>query len=731
MKNIWQDRNGIRYLIVIGILMQIGMAVAEDDSTTAYTIDSVVISAPRTQKEISVESEKSTIHLEDYNISGVPQNVGDVVKDLAIIDYRGASDLIPDDDTLYMRGFSSKRFVTALDGSTLRKTGGRRSSHIVDYGLLPPFLIESIEVIPGPHSALYPGKSIGGVINFITRAPIRYDSSKPDLKIATSYSTYATQNHSTSVQGSIQNLTYDLGYQKYATDGYLRHGEVDIDSFFTRIGYLLPNNGYITLTTSYSDADRNRPTVNDPMDSESQWNPDFPLLKKAGRIYYQWQNPTWDKVSPAIRFNLKMPTSMGTWTANAFYSEENRNNSLMEWADPKNYTQGTRDGSWDTLWFQQGGQIANEFTLAENHETTVGINLEQCYDGYDKDSPRYSDNNSYVHTKRKKIEIISGFAQHHWTISSRLHWKIGLRYENTSIWVDNQNNTTGAYYITGKEDFIERGWSGWSPKSFLTYELDDLASALRDTSLSLGISRIWRAPDYHGDYNPQGRPTGAWLEPEHGVGCDLVFNRRLFGDVHMKFNYAYYQIKDYIATNRDYANYWPKKGNAVQPGMEYLDYKINLDEVIRHGIEFQFNGHLTKNLSFLLGYAWQSFDNQGDEPAGETELDERAENQVIGKLTYQLNEGTTVTLDYEFQDEQVAKISEEIANDVYSFDEIPLSKYHLFDLSIQHQMFEEWRGIKNGYFKLFINNLLNEDYENMSGYPATGVTVGTGLSFQL
>jgi hypothetical protein len=27
--------------------------------------------------------------------------------------------------------------------------------------------------------------------------------------------------------------------------------------------------------------------------------------------------------------------------------------------------------------------------------------------------------------KKKKIEIISGFAQHQWTISSRLHWTIG------------------------------------------------------------------------------------------------------------------------------------------------------------------------------------------------------------------------------------------------------------------------------------------------------------------
>jgi hypothetical protein len=65
---------------------------------------------------------------------------------------------------------------------------------------------------------------------------------------------------------------------------------------------------------------------------------------------------------------------------------------------------------------------------------------------------------------------------------------------------------------------VERQWDEWLPKSFLTFELDDLAAVLRDTSLSFGVSRIWRAPDYHGDYNPQGRsaehgwiPNMAWV----------------------------------------------------------------------------------------------------------------------------------------------------------------------------------------------------------------------------
>jgi len=710
-----------------------GLALSEDTDSEnrVYQAGEVQVTAEAKKQPVVIAPDKSVITMDDYESVGTPQNVGDVVKDLVIIDYRGASDLLPDDDTLYMRGFSSKRFVTSLDGMTLRKTGGRRSSHIVDYALLPPFLIESVEVLPGPHSALYPGKSIGGVVNFITSEPKRYDSLKPDITVSVNYGTYDTQNHSASVQGGAGNFTYDLGVQKYATSGYLRHADVDINTVFGRVGYLLPNDGYVTFMASYADADRKRATVNDPYDPESDWDPNYPLLEKAGRIYYQWQNPTWDKESPYFRFNLKQPSSLGTWLAFAYYGEENRNNSLMEYVDADDPSQGTKDGSWDTRWYQQGGKIANEFKPAENHVTTIGAELEQCYDGYDKNSPRYSENNTFIFDRKKKIEIMSGFAQHKWAITPRLDVTAGLRFEDTTIWVTNRNNSTGAIYITGREAFIERNWSAWSPKSFFTYELDGLSDNLRDTSVSLGVSKIWRAPDYHGDYNPQGRPTGVWLDPEHGVAYDLVLNRRLIGDIQMKLNYAYYQIKDYIAYNRDFAKYTPSGGNPVEPGMEYLDYKINLEEVIRHGVEVQLGGHLTDDLSFLVGYAWQDFENQGNEPAGETELDDRAANRVNGKLTYQLYETTSVTLDYEFQDDQVTKSAYEIAPDVYEYEEIPIDAFHVVDLSIKHRMFKNWKGIKDGMVRLYVNNLFSQKYENVSGYPATDLTIGAGLSFQL
>lgn len=695
-----------------------------------HDMGQIEVTAESGRQQMISEPEKTTINVDQYQSATIPQNAGDIVRDLVIMDYRGATDLVPDDDTLYMRGFSSKRFVTAIDGSTLRKTGGRRSSHIVDYALIPPFLIETIEVLPGPHSALYPGKSIGGVVNFITRDPVRYNTLKPDIHVSASYGTYNTQNHSVSVKGSAGPFTYDAGYQKYATDGYLRNNEADIDTLFGRFGYVFPNNGFVAVSASYADADRQIPVKNDPDDPESGYDPDDPIVSDASR-FYAWQSPTWDKAAPSYRVNLELPSPVGNWTATAYYGEENRDYSMLELVDRNDPAQGVRDGSWETQWHQQGGKVANTFALADGHETTVGAELEQLYDGYG-DVPGW-DGSEFAHDDKKRIETLSGFAQHKWSILPRLTLTAGLRYEDDTIWVSNHSSSSGDIYITGRGMWIERNWSEWLPKSFLTYEFDDLADSLRDTSVSLGVSRIWRAPDYHGDYNPQGRPAGAWLAPEHGVGYDLVLNRRLIGDIQMKLNYAYYRIKDYIADN-DFPKFGDRRGQIpedVPAGMEYRDYKINLEEVIRQGVELQVDGNLTDELGFLIGYAYQDFQNQGNEPAGQTELDDRPENRVTAKLSYRPFDPTRLILDYEYQDEQVTKVSHEIAPDVYEFDEIAIDAFHVFDFAVEQTLFTNWGGVRNGVLKIYVKNLFDEDYQNTSGYPATDRTFGAGIRFRI
>jgi iron complex outermembrane receptor protein len=269
-----------------------------------------------------------------------------------------------------------------------------------------------------------------------------------------------------------------------------------------------------------------------------------------------------------------------------------------------------------------------------------------------------------------------------------------------------------------------RDWNQFVPKSFLTYKMDDLAPWLRDTSLSLGVSKIWRAPDYHGDYNPQGRPAGLFLEPEHGVGYDLVLNRRLWRDIAFKVNYSFYDIKDYIATNREFANFSGPGAGARR----FSDYKINLEEVYRHGIDVEVGGHIIDDLSFYLSYSWQDFDNQGDEPAGVTELDQLAEHRVSAGLRYQLFEKTALMLDYYYQSDETTEIAEEVAPDVYDFRQVEIDAYQTVDFGIEQVLFESRGPLQKAVLNLYVKNLFDEEYLDTSGFPAVDRFFGASLS---
>ncbi|MEJ2660469.1 MAG: TonB-dependent receptor [Desulfobacteraceae bacterium] len=665
---------------------------------------------------------QTVIDVEKFTTIGPPTSVLDVLKTQAAIDFRGATDLDPGVDSIYFRGFGATQFVAAIDGLTVQKTGGRKSSNIVDYALLPTFLIDKIEILPGPHSATYDSKSIGGVLNMITKRPERHESLKPDVSLTTSYGTYNTQNHNLTLRGGVSALTYDIGYRKYLTDGYLRHNETGSETIFGRIGVMLPKDGFIAFSASYSEVDRQPQVLNpgqtktDPPHVNSDYDADYPVVTSAS--WSPWQNPTWNGTSSAYRLNAEQPTPIGRMSLGAYASRDNRVRAYEDWIDQRDHSQGTHRTEMDTDWWQEGGKIQDEIKWTDRHVTTVGFDMARLYDdGVDND-------------KTERINKKGGYVQHQWGILPSLDLRLGLRYEDVKIYVTNNGR------ITGREDIIERQWSQMMPKSFTTWKMDGLASWLRDTSLSAGISKIWRAPDYHGDYNPQGRPAGAWLEPEHGVGYDLVLDRRLWGDVALKLDYAFYDIKDYIVSNRSHAQNTPPStpSHPVPAGSEYSDYKINLEEVHRHGVDLELGGHLTHDLSFYLTYAWQKFYNQGDEPSGQEALDQRAEHRVGAGLRYDLFEKTTLMLDFAYQDDEVTVNYEEgdpldFEDDYYSEEQI--DAYSVVDFGVRQRLFDHLGILQNGALSFYIKNLMDEDYTDTKGCPSTGRTAGVSFSVKM
>ncbi|MCI5126269.1 MAG: hypothetical protein D3925_17790 [Candidatus Electrothrix sp. AR5] len=482
----------------------------------------------------------------------------------------------------------------------------------------------------------------------------------------------------------------------------------DIDTFFTRLGYLLPDDGLITLSGSYTQADRAIPVKNPgtSLDGSKDYDSSYPMYEDAS--FQPWEEPTWDKEAHSLRLHGDKLTSIGRLTLNAYTSKEDRDRAYyVKKGNDIIYT------PWLTEWWQHGGKIQDDLQWNEKHTTTIGADLVQMYDD------GIVDNEDTERINKKGL-----YVQHQWALLPSLDLRLGTRYEDVTIWVDNWSKKST--YIAGREATIERNWSEPVPKSFLTWKMNEIAPWLRDTSLSAGISKIWHAPDYHGDYNPQGKPTGAWLEPEHGMGYDLVFMRRLWRDIALKANYSFYAIEDYIAGNRSFAHYGSPKAGALA----YSDYKINLEEMQRHGLELELDGHLTDDLSFYLTYAWQNFDNQGDEPAGEQVQDNQAENRLTLGLRYDLFEKTIVMLDYSYQGEEVIEVAEETQPDTWVFYEVENPSYNVFDLGVQQTLFEDTYNMKNLKLNVYVKNLLDEEYQETKGIPATDRTFGATLSMR-
>lgn len=361
----------------------------------------------------------------------------------------------------------------------------------------------------------------------------------------------------------------------------------------------------------------------------------------------------------------------------------------------------------DTNWWTDSGKIQDTYTWNKKHETTFGYDLAKLYDnGVDADD------------KNERIKKQGAYLQHNWTIVPALSAQLGVRYEDVNILVTNNGQ------VKGRPDLVERAWDQFMPKSFLTYKMDDLATWLRDTSLSAGVSKIWRAPDFHGDYDPQGRPAGIYLEPEHGMGYDLILNRRLVKDISIKFDYSFYDIEDFMASNSSYAKF-----SAASAGRNrYSDYSINLDEVYRHGIDVDLGGHIIDELSFHLSYSWQKFENQGDEPAGQTELDQRASHRVCAGLRYDVLADTALLLDYTYQSDETIKISEEVSENVWDFREVQNDAYNTVDFAIQQKLPAVKGFLKDAMVTVYVKNIFDKEYFDTTGFPASDRTFGTTLT---
>ena len=224
--------------VIISTSMAWTMALADQgDSESIAVLPEVVVTAtktPHTLKDVPVET--VVINRQDIERSNA-QNVMDVLKTVP-----GITSAVHDDVfgtytwRAKMRGlnFNDGYGLILIDGQ--RVMGSGQSGGMGEYGIglnqIPVEMIERVEVVKGPSSALYGSDAMAGVINIITKkTPV-----KASVQAGVTYGWYKVKEKVKS-DGSVEKPSDD-GQSRNLSQAYVSFGDQPLE----HMGYLIHYN---------------------------------------------------------------------------------------------------------------------------------------------------------------------------------------------------------------------------------------------------------------------------------------------------------------------------------------------------------------------------------------------------------------------------------------------------------------------------------------------------------
>lgn len=172
--------------------------------------DTMVVTANRFQQPVNtVLAPNSVVTREDIE-RWQSKSVVDVMSRLPGVDIAQSGGLGATSST-FIRGTESRHVLVLIDGIPLNNAG---ISNVPDLSQIPVSLVQRIEYIRGPRSALYGSDAIGGVINIIT------GRDKPGGEISASLGSKGYQSYDGSFQHQFDKTKITLGGNYTYTHGF-------------------------------------------------------------------------------------------------------------------------------------------------------------------------------------------------------------------------------------------------------------------------------------------------------------------------------------------------------------------------------------------------------------------------------------------------------------------------------------------------------------------------------
>jgi outer membrane receptor protein involved in Fe transport len=641
------------------------VAASDQKTTTEVTrLDQVVVTATKYETTIrDVPASVTVISASQLANQNFPnQDIGDALRAVPGITLRRAYAPFP--AYANIRGAGSDATIYLVNGIP---TDWQISQAI------PLEIVEKVEIIRGPASALYGANAGGGVVNLI----LKEGKEDPSGALKGGAGTFGRYRTAASADGKVENFSYALaGYYEEADGTNIAKNNVNAgvhmiddcdydkrgaavstgcrfsDQASARLFYNFYNNRYT----------RGRPYVG------GDWDYHF-----AGVIYNQKIGQALDlKASAAYRVDdyLHLYDKGGT-----NYAKNQKR--FMDYDEAPMEVQATAALGPHTL---TTGVFYNNQTTDQEYRDWVTGNF------------KYENN--------FKVRTLAGYAQDVWDITESLVLTGGVRYDH---WKNYDNQFSN--FITPNPD--DRTDDNVSPKLGLRYNFENAASLW--TNYSMGFKPP-TSEQLYDDRTSGGNPRqpNPDLKPEKTHSWEIGATR-WFGDLLQTDMVGFYGFTDdKIMSWFDASNVWINK---------------NIGQSRSYGVELAAAFYPTSNLSLTASYTFNRAtieDNPSNTALEGNYLPFSPKHKANLGVTYTRPECFTLSTYLRYLGMQYS----DDANTVKNAGGTMLMKESLVvDIKGTKHFRVNWGVLKKIDLSLSVDNLFDEDYRTFYMYEDPGTTV--------
>ncbi|WP_339137716.1 MAG: TonB-dependent receptor [Candidatus Electrothrix sp. GW3-4] len=527
----------------------------EQNKTKAHALDEVVVTAtrtPHTLKDVPVETVVvSRQEIEQSNA----QNALDVLKTVP-----GINNSVHDDvfgtytwrANMHGLNFNDGYGLILIDGQ--RAMGCGQSGGMGEYGIglnqLPVDMIERIEVVKGPSSALYGSDAMAGVINIITRRTPQ----QMTARAGASYGWYTIKEKVNS-DGTTSPASDDGDYRN-TSQAYFSFGDKPSE----RLGYLLNYNYESAQDARDTPIDSDRHSLMAKIDLAASDSVDL-FLKGEASSYEKEDNREEDslRLSPGMEWRLGEDKIL--FVKGYVYNWDFTHGS-------PGYAHGYKYGD---IGYTQG-EVQYTWYTNDSNTLTFGGELQRQAIDYTIENPTGS-----VIRVDEEVDTASLYAQDEIVLGEALTVVGGLRFDDHSVF-DSEINPKLSLMYTLSEGITLRASAGRSFKSPTIRQL------------------YYNIPYQHGDYYVQSNRD---LQPELGVGYSAGIEQWLADDqLMLSASLFRNEVEDMVIQ---------EETGALYDALPLRSY-YNVDEATTQGLELSARLNLD-DFSFNCSYTYTDSEN--------------------------------------------------------------------------------------------------------------------------